>query len=169
MTIFAFLWSRTFFYPFDWLVLLQCELSINKKSVSHKFCWGSGISHTCKIPHPLCYWCSSSLQTSPVHVNSISLGDNCWIKLCQPPIIWYLLYSPLLLILFLPLLPISELRYTCNQMAIHDMVLYLNGCNDGVAIFDATNHTQARRADLVEKVENSFYCALLLIQSFSSW
>ena len=50
---------------------------------------------------------------------------------------------------------ISELRHTCNQMAIHDMVLYLNGCNDGVAIFDATNHTQARRADLVEKVEKS--------------
>ena len=36
------------------------------------------------------------------------------------------------------------------------MVLYLNACNDGVAIFDATNHTQARRADLVEKVEKNF-------------
>jgi hypothetical protein len=32
------------------------------------------------------------------------------------------------------------------------MVLYLNKCDDGVAIFDATNHTQVRRRDLVEKV-----------------
>jgi 6-phosphofructo-2-kinase len=38
-------------------------------------------------------------------------------------------------------------------MAIKDMVVYLNGCSDGVAIFDATNHTQLRRADLVEKVK----------------
>jgi hypothetical protein len=37
-------------------------------------------------------------------------------------------------------------------MAIKDMVVYLNSCSDGVAIFDATNHTQVRRADLVEKV-----------------
>jgi 6-phosphofructo-2-kinase len=37
-------------------------------------------------------------------------------------------------------------------MAIKDMVLYLNTHSDGVAIFDATNHTQVRRADLVEKV-----------------
>ena len=47
----------------------------------------------------------------------------------------------------------SELRHLCNQMAIKDMVVYLNGCSDGVAIFDATNHTQLRRADLVEKVK----------------
>ena len=39
-------------------------------------------------------------------------------------------------------------------MAIEDMVIYLNGCNDGVAIFDATNHTHVRRADLVDKVNN---------------
>lgn len=32
------------------------------------------------------------------------------------------------------------------------MVTYLNVCDDGVAIFDATNHTQVRRRDLVEKV-----------------
>ena len=47
---------------------------------------------------------------------------------------------------------ISALRHQCNQMAIEDMVIYLNGCNDGVAIFDATNHTHVRRADLVDKV-----------------
>ena len=49
---------------------------------------------------------------------------------------------------------ISALRHQCNQMAIEDMVIYLNGCNDGVAIFDATNHTHVRRADLVDKVNN---------------
>lgn len=49
---------------------------------------------------------------------------------------------------------ISALRHQCNQMAIEDMVIYLNGCNDGVAIFDATNHTHVRRADLVDKVKN---------------
>ena len=38
-------------------------------------------------------------------------------------------------------------------MAIKDMVVFLNGCSVGVAIFDATNHTQLRRADLVEKVK----------------
>ena len=44
-------------------------------------------------------------------------------------------------------------------MAIHDMVTYLNSCDNTVAIFDATNHTQVRRADLVEKVRNGMTLA----------
>ena len=61
---------------------------------------------------------------------------------------------PLPLPLPLPLYRVSALRHQCNQMAIHDMVTYLNSCDNTVAIFDATNHTQVRRADLVEKVRN---------------
>jgi predicted kinase len=47
----------------------------------------------------------------------------------------------------------TQLRHECNKMAIDDMVSYLNSSSQGVVIFDATNHTIERRADLVEKIK----------------
>ena len=84
------------------------------------------------------------------------------------PSLYYASYCllPLPLPLSLPLSPVSALRHQCNQMAIHDMVTYLNSCDNTVAIFDATNHTQVRRADLVEKVRNGLTLADVVLCVF---
>jgi hypothetical protein len=42
----------------------------------------------------------------------------------------------------------SEMRNKCNQMAIDDMMLFLNSGATGVAIFDATNHTRQVRVNV---------------------